>query len=372
MTGFDQFETGLASMAAFALVWRCIGYPEQRPILWPLAAFQLGLACFGLLASASPGVELTVLLALIAVLPIFLQLHMSALAHGKVSRRMWLLACLTPLLVPFLLGPRDAQDMILQGVWPETTGSAIMVLSIGAFALAALVSSTILTLSVIRAWVRHQRLLREIYAQPVRGAATFRVLVISAPIGVLIAYLVLLTASLGGADIDVWGLERSMIVLASFGFAAHGMTIEKLPDWAMDLVPDTPDLPQTPMYARSGLGEADLDAILERLDSAMTQHQLWLNPKLSLKGLSETIGVRPGYLSQALNQRREVSFFDYVNAHRIDDASERLIASDETILDICFTVGFNAKSTFNAAFRKQKGETPSAWRKRHQAIEPAT
>ena len=57
----------------------------------------------------------------------------------------------------------------------------------------------------------------------------------------------------------------------------------------------------------------------------------------------------------------------YAAASRIHSPAERLAdASDtRTILEIAWDCGFTAKSTFNAAFKRQTGQTPSAWRQRH-------
>ncbi|MCG2842427.1 helix-turn-helix transcriptional regulator [Sandaracinobacter sp. RS1-74] len=94
----------------------------------------------------------------------------------------------------------------------------------------------------------------------------------------------------------------------------------------------------------------------------MAERRLWSDPMLTLKDLADAASVRPGYLSQALNQRRGISFFDYVNGWRIEAACAMLSGSDMTALAVAQEAGFNSKSTFNAAFRKARGMSPSAWR----------
>ena len=47
------------------------------------------------------------------------------------------------------------------------------------------------------------------------------------------------------------------------------------------------------------------------------------------------------------------------------------VDGDRTILDVAYGCGFTSKSTFNAAFRRQLGETPSAYRRRHLDAAPA-
>lgn len=59
-------------------------------------------------------------------------------------------------------------------------------------------------------------------------------------------------------------------------------------------------------------------------------------------------------------------FFDFVNSYRVE-AAKALIKTEEinrkyTIEYIAAKSGFNSKSTFNAAFKKFTGMTPSQFR----------
>ena len=65
---------------------------------------------------------------------------------------------------------------------------------------------------------------------------------------------------------------------------------------------------------------------------------------------------------------RAGTFFDFINSYRIDDATEILADLDNnkvTVLEIMFEVGFNSKSSFNTAFKKHTGFTPTTYRKKY-------
>lgn len=111
-------------------------------------------------------------------------------------------------------------------------------------------------------------------------------------------------------------------------------------------------------------GDDQQSAPLQRLQTYMQDRTPFLDPELSLTRLARQSGIPAKELSALVNQRFGVPFFDFINQYRIDYASELLVAkSDLTVTDILYASGFNSKSSFNTAFKKHRGQTPSAFRK---------
>ncbi len=115
-------------------------------------------------------------------------------------------------------------------------------------------------------------------------------------------------------------------------------------------------------YQRSALGAEQASSIANKLQQAMVQDQLYLDAALSLPKLARHIGCSPNYISQTLNETLGLNFFDYVNRYRVQAAARQLRDSDLTVLDIAMNVGFNAKSSFYTAFKKELQQTPSQYR----------
>lgn len=97
----------------------------------------------------------------------------------------------------------------------------------------------------------------------------------------------------------------------------------------------------------------------------MQSQQSFLNPTLNIDTLAEEVGVAAQDISLALNHHLGRHFFDFINSYRIKAACEMLASPDcreKTILDISLESGFNSKSSFNTAFKKQMQITPSEYR----------
>lgn len=116
-------------------------------------------------------------------------------------------------------------------------------------------------------------------------------------------------------------------------------------------------------YARSRLTPIIRERIKRKVDKAMKVERVYRDSGLSLRSLSEAMKENVHYVSQVISQDFESSFYDLVNHHRIEEAKQRLLAAREkTVLEIALEVGFNSKSTFNTAFRRNTGMTPTAFR----------
>lgn len=124
-----------------------------------------------------------------------------------------------------------------------------------------------------------------------------------------------------------------------------------------------PTEPPVSKYQKSALDDDRAARIARKIEAAMEDDLLYRDPNLSLWELAKHVGVTSHYVSQTLNIHIGSSFFDYVNRWRIQDAVKQLSTTDETILMIAYDVGFNSRSSFYKAFRRETGKTPSDMRK---------
>jgi AraC-like DNA-binding protein len=121
-----------------------------------------------------------------------------------------------------------------------------------------------------------------------------------------------------------------------------------------------------PKYAKSGLSTEQLEEIKGRLEILMKSEKAFLRPDLTLPTLAQAVGCSVNHLSQVINSGLGVSFFDYLNRHRIEYAKSMLgnyAGHNNAILNVAFAVGFNSNSAFYAAFKKCIGQTPAQYRR---------
>lgn len=103
----------------------------------------------------------------------------------------------------------------------------------------------------------------------------------------------------------------------------------------------------------------------EKLSAIMKEEKPFLDAKLTLNQLAKKIGSNEKYLSLFLNSKYEMNFATYINSYRIDEAKQLLVQKETanfTIETIANMAGFHSKSSFNSAFKKATGKTPSEFK----------
>jgi AraC-like DNA-binding protein len=119
-------------------------------------------------------------------------------------------------------------------------------------------------------------------------------------------------------------------------------------------------------YSRSNLSEQSISEIMINIERYMNIQKPYLEPDFSLEQMAENIGFLRTHISRTINESYQMNFREFINMYRINE-SIRLMSDDRedynAINQIYFEAGFNSKSVFNAAFKKQTGITPSEFRK---------
>jgi AraC-like DNA-binding protein len=118
-------------------------------------------------------------------------------------------------------------------------------------------------------------------------------------------------------------------------------------------------------YGKSQLVNDEKEILLEKLKEFMLKEKYFLTPSITLQDVAEKMNEQPRYISQVINELLGQNFIDFVNSYRIEEAKKLLIDSKfqhYSIHGIMLEVGFNSKSAFNNAFKKQTGFTPSEYK----------
>ncbi|MBN2426560.1 MAG: AraC family transcriptional regulator [Calditrichaceae bacterium] len=118
-------------------------------------------------------------------------------------------------------------------------------------------------------------------------------------------------------------------------------------------------------YSTSSLTKEKSRFLLVHLQKFMKEQKPYLNPDLALSDLASQLNVRPHYLSQVINGKLGYRFFDFVNHYRIEEVKQMIQNNDNSsfaLLGLAFEAGFNNKVSFNKAFKKFTGLTPSKFR----------
>ena len=119
-------------------------------------------------------------------------------------------------------------------------------------------------------------------------------------------------------------------------------------------------------YRKSSLSDENKDLILKKIKREMEEGSYFTNNLASLAGLARQINESPHHVSQVINEKMNRNFFEMLAFYRVEHA-KKLIRQDKQgkiiVEELAELVGYNSKSSFNSAFKKYSGKTPSEYRK---------
>jgi len=128
----------------------------------------------------------------------------------------------------------------------------------------------------------------------------------------------------------------------------------------------------SPKYAKAQFKESELPGEWEKLQRVLQGEQYYLKPNLRLSDLAKKLGLSVHQCSELINRSCQMNFYDLISSHRIEEVKRRFkdpAHAEQSILQIAYDVGFNSKSTFNTAFKKNTGLVPGDFRRRAQTGE---
>lgn len=111
--------------------------------------------------------------------------------------------------------------------------------------------------------------------------------------------------------------------------------------------------------------------LLQNLIQIMEEEKPYLQPQIVINDLVKRLGTNRNYLSQIINDNFDTNFNNFINEYRVKEARKLILKSEYqqyTIEAIGQIVGFHSKASFNSAFKKFTGVTPSFFRTNYKKL----
>lgn len=160
---------------------------------------------------------------------------------------------------------------------------------------------------------------------------------------------------------NIFGFVDACIFLTGLFFVISFIIVNLLVIYGL-LNPEV--LSHLEKYQSTPIDKFKSDSYYDDLLRLFSEKDLFKDSLLNLGKLAKMLNVPEKHLSQIINQKAGLNFNDFVNCYRIKEA-QTLLSNDTrlNVIDVAYEVGFNSKSTFNTAFKKITGVTPSEFRK---------
>jgi AraC-like DNA-binding protein len=125
---------------------------------------------------------------------------------------------------------------------------------------------------------------------------------------------------------------------------------------------------KTPAKRRAG-AKVQLNGLnkVERMVCYIAQN--YMEP-ITADDIGRVAGLHPNSAMRLFKKTFSTTLIDHLTHHRVFHAKRLLATTDQKIVDIAFSSGFNSISRFNEAFRRACACTPRAYRDEHAGETP--
>ncbi len=119
-------------------------------------------------------------------------------------------------------------------------------------------------------------------------------------------------------------------------------------------------------YQKSSLSSHAAQSIMKKIKDYFDNEKPYRNSDLRLTDVADRLETSVHQISQAMNDYEGISFSDFVNKYRFEEAKSMLSSPQHMksrIIDIAYDCGFNNKTSFSNVFKRYEGMNPSEYRK---------
>lgn len=102
------------------------------------------------------------------------------------------------------------------------------------------------------------------------------------------------------------------------------------------------------------------DAFMHDLLNWIDNH---LDSRLDINTVSERAGYSKWHLQRIFKQHTGYNLGEYIRAQKLKKSAERLSRTEEPILNVAISLGFDSQQSFNRSFKRQYGIAPGVWRR---------